>query len=65
MLFASPPWLGVIAALAGWCGSLPWSGGLLIGLFLAGAAGSTMHCVPMCGGFVLGQVADRMVIGPG
>ena len=21
-------------------------------------AGSTMHCVPMCGGFVLGQVAD-------
>ena len=23
-------------------------------------AGSTMHCVPMCGGFVLGQVADGM-----
>jgi hypothetical protein len=32
----------------------------LLGLFLAGLAGSTMHCVPMCGGFVLGQVADRM-----
>ncbi len=51
---------GVISALAGWCGSVPWSGGLLLGLFLTGAAGSTMHCVPMCGGFVLGQVADRM-----
>jgi sulfite exporter TauE/SafE len=37
-----------------------FSGGLLTGLFLAGAAGSTMHCVPMCGGFVLGQMADRM-----
>ena len=42
------------------CGPGAWSGGLLLGLFLAGAAGSTMHCVPMCGGFVLGQVADRM-----
>jgi uncharacterized protein len=42
------------------CGAIPWSGGLLLGLFLAGAAGSTMHCVPMCGGFVLGQVADGM-----
>lgn len=36
------------------------AGGLMLGLFLAGAAGSAMHCVPMCGGFVLGQVADRM-----
>jgi sulfite exporter TauE/SafE len=60
MLFTSPPWPGAISALVGWCGSVPWSGGLLLGLFLAGAAGSTMHCVPMCGGFVLGQVADRM-----
>ena len=31
-----------------------------MGLFLAGLAGSAVHCVPMCGGFVLGQVADRM-----
>ena len=46
--------------LAELCGSLPLSGGLLLSLFLAGAAGSTMHCVPMCGGFVLGQVADNM-----
>jgi len=42
------------------CTSVPLSGGLLLGLFLAGAVGSTMHCVPMCGGFVLGQVADRV-----
>ena len=46
--------------LAALCSAVPWSGGLLVGLFLAGAAGSTMHCVPMCGGFVLGQVADGM-----
>ena len=50
----------MISAFAAWCGAVPWSGGLLLGLFLAGAAGSTMHCVPMCGGFVLGQVADGM-----
>jgi len=42
------------------CGPETLAGGLLLGLFVAGAAGSTMHCVPMCGGFVLGQVADRM-----
>jgi sulfite exporter TauE/SafE len=48
--------------LAGWCGPavVPLGGGLVAGLFLAGAAGSVMHCAPMCGGFVLGQVADRM-----
>lgn len=34
--------------------------GLLATLFLAGAAGSIMHCGPMCGAFVLGQVSDRM-----
>jgi uncharacterized protein len=50
----------MIADLGAWCGDIPWSGGLLLGLFLAGATGSTMHCVPMCGGFVLGQVADGM-----
>jgi uncharacterized protein len=50
----------MISAFAAWCGSGVGSGGLLLGLFLAGVAGSTMHCVPMCGGFVLGQVADGM-----
>ncbi len=46
--------------LAALCGALPLTSGLFLGLFLAGAAGSTMHCVPMCGGFVLGQVADGL-----
>lgn len=46
--------------LAALCGSSAWSGGLLLGLFVAGAVGSTVHCGPMCGGFVLGQVADGM-----
>src|SRR6202008_1336613 len=36
-------------------------GGLLLGLFVAGAAGSVVHCGPMCGVFVLGQVSGRMV----
>src|SRR4051794_10146788 len=36
-------------------------GGLLVGLFLAGVAGSVVHCVPMCGAFVLGQLSERMV----
>jgi sulfite exporter TauE/SafE len=41
-----------VTARAGWT---------LVGvLFAAGAAGSPLHCVPMCGGFVLGQVADRL-----
>ncbi len=47
--------------LLAWCGELPLSSGVVAGLFLAGTAGSTLHCAPMCGGFVLGQVADRMV----
>lgn len=46
--------------LAELCGTLPLTGGLFLGLFLVGAAGSTMHCVPMCGCFVLGQVADGL-----
>jgi sulfite exporter TauE/SafE len=49
-----------VPMIASFCGAIPWSGGLLVGLFLAGVAGSGMHCVPMCGGFVLGQVADRI-----
>ncbi len=35
-------------------------GTLAAGMVLAGAAASPLHCVPMCGGFVLGQVSDRM-----
>ena len=29
-------------------------------MLLAGLVGSPLHCAPMCGGFVLGQVSDRM-----
>jgi uncharacterized protein len=35
-------------------------GGLVLGLFGAGVAGSVAHCGPMCGVFVLGQVSERM-----
>jgi uncharacterized protein len=52
--------IGSLEFLASLCTAAPWGGGLLPGLFLVGMAGSTMHCVPMCGPFVLGQVADRM-----
>jgi sulfite exporter TauE/SafE len=33
---------------------------VLLGLFAAGAAGSVVHCGPMCGVFVLGQMSERM-----
>src|SRR3954454_25118552 len=46
--------------LATLCGPAAARGGLLAGLFAAGLAGSALHCAPMCGGFVLGQVSDRM-----
>ena len=35
-------------------------GGLLLGLFAAGVAGSLIHCGPMCGVLVLGQMSERM-----
>jgi len=41
-------------------------GGLLLSLFLAGLSGSAVHCVGMCGPFVLGQVmADADRVKPG
>src|SRR3954468_16039327 len=48
-------WLGALCA-----SETTLRGGVLVGLFIAGAAGSVMHCAPMCGIFVLGQVGDRM-----
>ena len=39
------------------------SGGVLA-LFLAGLLGAPVHCGAMCGGFVLGQVANRMASAP-
>jgi sulfite exporter TauE/SafE len=50
----------MLTALCSAVGVLPLGGGVALGLLLTGAAGSAAHCVPMCGGFVLGQVADRM-----
>lgn len=38
--------------------------GLLLGLLAAGASGSVVHCLPMCGPFVLGQVSDRLACLP-
>lgn len=52
--------MDTLAALCGSGMTLPLGGGIVLGLFLAGVAGSALHCVPMCGGFVLGQVADSM-----
>jgi sulfite exporter TauE/SafE len=50
-----------LAWLGGLCSSgTALQGGLLLGLFVAGAAGSVVHCGPMCGVFVLGQMSERM-----
>src|SRR3954447_9388253 len=49
--------LGHVAAL---CTTTGAGSGVVAGLFAAGMAGSALHCAPMCGGFVFGQVADRM-----
>jgi uncharacterized protein len=46
------------------CGSVPVAGGAVLALFLAGLIGGPVHCGAMCGGFVLGQVADRMAAVP-
>jgi sulfite exporter TauE/SafE len=50
---------------AAWCGGAgvhgpAIEGGIALGMLLAGLAASPLHCAPMCGGFVLGQVSDRM-----
>ena len=51
---------------AAWCGTPGSIGGgaiggsVALGMLVAGAAASPLHCAPMCGGFVLGQVSDRM-----
>jgi hypothetical protein len=60
--------LGVFQTLsqfAAWCGTPGALGGAMAGsiatgMLLAGMAASPLHCAPMCGGFVLGQVSDRM-----
>ncbi len=50
-----------LSQLAAWCGTPGVVGGsVAAGMLLAGAAASPLHCAPMCGGFVLGQVSDRI-----
>jgi len=48
-------WMGTLFALCAPGGAL-----LPSGLLLAGLAGGVMHCAPMCGPFVLGQVGAKM-----
>lgn len=48
-------WLGALVALCEPSGAL-----LPSGLLLAGLAGGVMHCAPMCGPFVLGQIGAKM-----
>ena len=43
---------GIAATGSGW--------GLVPALFVAGLAGSLLHCLPMCGPFVMGQASARM-----
>ena len=52
-------WLGALCA-----SDAVLQGSLLLGLFVAGSAGSVVHCGPMCGVFVLGQMSDRMALIP-
>ncbi len=42
------------------CGAIPIGPGLLVSMFLAGLTGSALHCGPMCGPFVLGQVGENL-----
>ena len=50
-----------LTQFAAWCGTPGALGGsVAAGMLIAGATASPLHCAPMCGGFVLGQVSDRM-----
>ena len=52
-------------ALCSGAGTLAAGGGALpAALFLAGLTGSAAHCAPMCGPFVMAQVADRLALVP-
>jgi hypothetical protein len=46
------------------CGVAPGGAALLLAMLVAGLAGSALHCVPMCGPFVVGQVTDRLAAVP-
>ena len=49
-----------LASLMALCGSASGPATLLAALLLAGLVGSMVHCVPMCGPFVLAQVSSRL-----
>ncbi len=53
-----------VDTLLAWCGTIPAANGTVLALFVAGLVGAPLHCGAMCGGFVLGQVADRMASVP-
>jgi len=53
-----------VETMLAFCGTLPAAGGSVVALFLAGLIGAPVHCGAMCGGFVLGQIADRMAAVP-
>ena len=55
---------GRVHSFLAFCGAIPATDGTVVALFLAGLIGGPAHCGPMCGGFVLGQVADRMASVP-
>ncbi len=46
--------------LAAICGQSGPGVGFLLAMFCAGAAGSVVHCAPMCGPFVLSQVSANL-----
>jgi hypothetical protein len=52
--------LDALAALCGPGWTAPGALGLYGAMAIAGAAGSLVHCGPMCGGFVLAQVGRRL-----
>lgn len=52
-------WMNTLLALCEPGGAL-----LPSGLLLAGLAGGVVHCAPMCGPFVLGQVGAKMAAAP-
>ena len=53
-----------VESLLAYCGSIPVAGGSVVALFIAGLLGGPVHCGAMCGGFVLGQVAERIAAVP-
>lgn len=56
---------GDLHEIVAFCGAHPEAALMLPAMFLAGLTGGVVHCAPMCGPFVLGQVAGNMARVPG